>query len=84
MERVTAAEEFDTGIRIALTAWEDVMQPDEGDEEMGMVKGKGKKERRVHGRYVIGVMRGKAMEGVERRRECSMGLQAVHLEVLSR
>ncbi|PVH74563.1 hypothetical protein DL98DRAFT_29530 [Cadophora sp. DSE1049] len=95
MEYIHAAEEMDCGIRIALSAWEDIMQPDEGDalDEEGGVAGaridrKGERRlrerRRSHGRYVIGLMRGKAMEGVERRKELSRGLQAMHLEVLSK
>lgn len=95
MEYITSAEELECGIRIALSAWEDIMQPDEGDalDEEGGVGGsridrKGERmlrqRRRSHGRYVIGLMREKAMEGVERRKELSRGLQAMHLDVLSR
>ncbi|KAK0124595.1 hypothetical protein ONS95_009544 [Cadophora gregata] len=96
MEHTKAAEDLDCGIRIALSAWEDIMQPDEGDalDEEAAVGGMGsmgrKVERRLrerrksHGRYVIGLMRGKAMEGLERRKELSRGLQAMHLEILSR
>ncbi|KAH7360851.1 hypothetical protein BKA65DRAFT_194013 [Rhexocercosporidium sp. MPI-PUGE-AT-0058] len=95
MERINAADELDAGIRVALSAWEDIMQPDEGDaldEEEGAGGGKidRKGERRLrerrksHGRYVIGLMRGKCFEGVEKRKELSRGLQAMHLEVLSR
>ncbi|CZT08134.1 uncharacterized protein RAG0_13315 [Rhynchosporium agropyri] len=95
MERINAAEELDSGIRVALSAWEDIMQPDEGDaldEEDGVGGGKidrkGKKKlrerRKSHGRYVMGLMRSKCFEGVERREEFSPGLQAMHLEVLSR
>lgn len=95
MERINAAEELDNGIRVALSAWEDIMQPDEGDtldEEDGAGGGKidRKGERRLrerrksHGRYVIGLMRVKCFEGVEKRKELSRGLQAMHLEVLSR
>ncbi|KAL2074296.1 hypothetical protein VTL71DRAFT_8074 [Oculimacula yallundae] len=95
MERVNAAEELDSGIRVALSAWEDIMQPDEGDaldEEDGIGGGKidRKGERRLrerrksHGRYVMGLMRGKSFEGVEKRKELTRGLQAMHLEVFSR
>ncbi|KAH7418510.1 hypothetical protein BKA64DRAFT_201712 [Cadophora sp. MPI-SDFR-AT-0126] len=95
MQHLNAAEDLDCGIRIALSAWEDIMQPNEGDalDEEGGVGGaridrKGERRlrerRRSHGRYVIGLMRGKAIEGVERRKELSRELQAMHLEVLSR
>ncbi|KAJ5038426.1 uncharacterized protein L3040_007288 [Drepanopeziza brunnea f. sp. 'multigermtubi'] len=97
--KVDAADEIDAGIRIALCAWEDIMQPGEGaalDEEKGVGGGKldsqgegqgqgqmGEK-RKSHGRYVIGLMRGKCLERVEKRRDLSPALQAMHLEVLSR
>lgn len=95
MARVNAADELDAGIRVALSAWEDIMQPDEGDaldEEDGVGGGKldSKGQRRMrerrksHGRYVIDLMRGKCVEGVAKRKDLSQGLQAMHLEVLSR
>ncbi|PBP24843.1 hypothetical protein BUE80_DR004201 [Diplocarpon rosae] len=95
MARVEAADDIDAEIRAALSAWKDIMQPDEGaalDEEAGAGSGKldrrGEKRRwarrKSHGRYVIGLMRGKCKAGIERRRDLSQGLQVMHLEVLSR
>ncbi|KAI9050193.1 hypothetical protein LZ554_006334 [Drepanopeziza brunnea f. sp. 'monogermtubi'] len=97
MARVDAADEIDAGIRTALCAWEDIMQPGEGgalDEEKGVGgekledQGEGqdqmREKRKSHGRYVIGLMREKCLEGVEKRRDLSPALQTMHLEVLSR
>lgn len=95
MARINAAEEIDTGIRIALNAWEDIMQPDEGnahDEEGGIGAGtldsKGQKKKRERRksqvRHAIGRMRRKCVQGIEERRDLSPTLQIMHLEVLSR
>lgn len=61
MERIDIAEDFDAGIRVALTAWKDIMQPDEEDaldEEDGAGGGKidRKGERRLRGGKVMGGM----------------------------
>ncbi|CAL3964565.1 unnamed protein product [Diplocarpon coronariae] len=97
MARVEAADDVDCEIRAALNAWEDIMQPGEGDalaldEEDGVGGGKldrrGEKrmraKRKSHGRYVIGLMREKCRAAIERRRDLSQGLQIMQLEVLSR
>jgi hypothetical protein len=86
LEIIGAADEWDTGIRIALAAWDDIMQPGEG--ALDVESGKGdkllKQRRKSHGRYVVGLMRTKCMEGLERRKELSPQMQRLHVEVMSR
>jgi hypothetical protein len=86
MELVTAAVEWDTGIQIALAAWDDIMQLDEGHSDIESQKGDTlvRKRRRLHGRYVVNLMRKQVIEGVERRKELSIQLHRRHMEVMSR
>lgn len=86
MEVLAAADEWDTSIRIALGAWDDIMQPseDSGDVESGNGDRMVKARRKSHRRYVIGLMRRKCTEGIERRKEFGPQLQRIHLEVNSR
>jgi hypothetical protein len=86
MEVLAAAGEWDTGIRIALGAWDDIMQPNEGagDVESGNGDRMIRERRKSHRRYVIGLMRRKCMEGTERRKELGPQLQRIHLGVFSR
>jgi hypothetical protein len=86
IEMLGAANEWDTGIRIALAAWDDIMQPDEDalDVETGKVDRLLRKRRKSHGRYVIGLMRTKCMEGIERRKELSPQMHRLHAEVMAR
>jgi hypothetical protein len=86
VETLGAANEWDTGIRIALAAWGDIMQPDE--DALGVETGKVdrllRKRRKSHGRYVIGLMKTKCMEGIERRKELSPQMHRLHAEVMAR
>jgi hypothetical protein len=86
VETLGAANEWDTGIRIALAAWDDIMQPDEDalDVETGKVDRLMRKRRKSHGRYVIGLMKTKCMEGIERRKELSPQMHRLHAEVMAR
>jgi hypothetical protein len=86
IEMLGAANEWDTGIRIALSAWDDIMQPDEDalDAETGKVDRLLRKRRKSHGRYVIGLMRTKCMEGIERRKQLSPQMHRLHAEVIAR
>lgn len=97
IELLGACDEWDVSTRISLAAWDDIMQPDEGyvlmegttDLERGnLEKGKGdvlvKSRRKRHGRYVIGLMRKKCWEGIQRRKVLSPQLHKAHADVLSR
>jgi len=86
MELLAAADEWDTGICIALGAWEDIMQPHEGSGDVESANGDSmvKARRKSHRRHVIGLMRRKCMEGIERRKEFGPQLQRIYLEVNSR
>jgi hypothetical protein len=86
IEMLGAANEWDSGIRIALAAWEDIIQPDEDalDVETGKVDRLLRKRRKSHGRYVIGLMRTKCMEGIEMRKELSPQMHRLHAEVIAR
>jgi len=86
MEIVTTAIEWDTGIGIALAAWDDIVQPDEGGSDIESQKGDKlvRKRRKCHGRYIIDLMRKQVMEGLERRKELSIQLHRMHKEVMSR
>jgi hypothetical protein len=75
---LTAASEWDTGLRAGLAAWHDLMQP---DAESAEESGKGRKSR---GRDVVRVMREKCMEGIERRRELSVQLHRMRLAVVAK
>jgi hypothetical protein len=79
MEVLAAADEWDTGIRIGLAAWDDIMQPDAG---AGDVES-GKADTMVRKRW-MGLMRKKIMEGMERRRELGPELRRMHLEIIAR
>jgi hypothetical protein len=97
-EIIKTAEDWDNGIRMALTAWEDVMQTatssssspsskkgpagdtdDEKDCEANIeAKDAG------HGRYIIGIMRAKCIEGIERRKEVSLQMATMVADVRAR
>lgn len=79
------AEEWDNGIRIALGAWQDIMEPRK-DIDIEAQKGsrKDRQRRKSHGRYVIEVMRGKVMDGLERRKELTYPLHKMLLAIKSR
>jgi hypothetical protein len=84
---LNAASEWDTGLRIALGAWEDAMQPNSGSRGDGNEeKGEKLNDRmaRAQGRYIIGLIRTKCLDGVQRRKELSPLLQKIHSEVISR
>ncbi|KUJ13012.1 uncharacterized protein LY89DRAFT_673116 [Mollisia scopiformis] len=84
-ELLSAADDCDNGLRIALCAWEDIMEPEEwkldieskGDK---MIKGR----RRSHGRFVIRLMRQKCIEGLAKRKGMEKELQSMYNEVMSR
>jgi hypothetical protein len=72
METVTTATEWDTGIRIALAAWDDIMQPDEGQpSDIESQKGAKLREKSL-GRFIIRLMRNQVLD---RRKELSIQLQ---------
>jgi hypothetical protein len=80
-----AADDCDNGMRIALSAWEDIMEPEEWNldiESKGdkMIKGR----RRSHGRFVIRLMRQKCTQGLEKRKGMEKELQSMYNEVMSR
>ncbi|KAF8854616.1 hypothetical protein BDZ45DRAFT_805662 [Acephala macrosclerotiorum] len=86
------ADILDNGIRIALAAWEDITDP-EDDSPTGKfgswkldIESKGDKmikgRRRSHGRWVIGLMRKKCKEGLEKRMGMVKELGAVYNEVM--
>lgn len=84
-ELLQAADDCDNGMRIALSAWEDIMEPEEWNldiESKGdkMIKGR----RRSHGRFVIKLMRQKCTQGLEKRKGMEKELQAMYNEVMSR
>jgi hypothetical protein len=86
IEVLGAANEWDTGIHIALAAWDDIMQRDEDalDVETGKVDRLLRKRRKSHGRYVIGLMRTKCREGIKRRKELSPQMHRLHAEAMAR
>ncbi|TVY81520.1 hypothetical protein LSUE1_G002850 [Lachnellula suecica] len=87
METITTAVEWDTGISIALAAWDDIMQPNEGlagDLESQMEDKRVRKRRKSHGQYIISLMRKQVIEGIDRRKELSIQLQRMHVEVMAR
>ncbi|RDW84848.1 hypothetical protein BP6252_02438 [Coleophoma cylindrospora] len=76
------AEEWDTAIRLALTSWQDIMEPRRGvDIEAAEGMRKDKKMRDAHGRYVIDLMRRKAQEALIKRRELTYPLHKMQLAV---
>lgn len=90
-ELLAAADDVDNGLRIALAAWEDIMDPfdEEGKGRKGLdIESKGDKmlkgRRRSHGRWVIRLMKGKCVEGFERRGRMEKELQSMYNEVISR
>lgn len=87
MDVVKSAFEWDTGIRIALAAWNDNMQPN-GGYSSDIESQKGDKlvsqGRKSHGRYIIHFMRNQVLDGIERRQELSVQLQGIHAEIMSR
>lgn len=81
---LTAAAEWDIGLKIALAAWEDIMQPaqpDVGNEKGGMLELD--RSSRTHRKYFIGLMRGKCQEGLQQRRKLSSQLEEIHTELTS-
>jgi len=81
---VATAVECDTGILIALAAWDDIMRPDEGQaSDIESQKGAKLKEKSL-GRYIIRLMRNQVLDGIKRRKELSIQLQQMHAEVMSR
>lgn len=82
LEILDQAEEWDTAIRLALISWQDIMEPRKGiDIEAEGGNRKDKKMRKEHGRYVIELMRGKALEALEKRRELTYPLHKMLLAV---
>jgi hypothetical protein len=93
MEIVNAAEEYDTGIRIALASWEDTIHPSLRDSDADAEIGKDSKENEMeirgklgkrHRRYVIGTMRKSCKEGIEKRKSLSLQMQWMLTEIVSR
>jgi hypothetical protein len=79
LEIVHAADEYDTGIRIALSAWEDMIRPANRNSDVevgkqGVMEIRKNLEKR-HRRYAIGIMRKRCMEGMEKRRSLSLQMQ---------
>lgn len=65
---LNAAAEWDTGLTIALGAWEDAMQPGTGLDAGNEKAIKEDDDRRmVHARYLIGLMRAKCIEALKKR-----------------
>jgi hypothetical protein len=79
---LSEANEWDTSIRICLTAWEDLLQLDvcTSDEESG--KGVGMDEERR--KELLGTMAARCREGMARRKELGPQLKHMHLESISR
>ena len=71
LQIMNAASEYDTGIRIALSAWEDEIYPAQ-DSDMESGKHEGTEKERMPGknqrRYVVALMRKRCLEGIENRR----------------
>ena len=81
------AVEWDKGIQIALAAWNDNMQQDEGhssDIESQKEDTLVSQGRKSHDRYIIRFLRNQVLDGLERRQELSVQLQGMHAEILLR
>ena len=86
-EMVKTAVEWDTGIRIALATWNDIMQPDEGQPSFIESQKEDKlvsQSRKSLDRYIIHLMRNQVLDGIERRKGLSVQLQRMHAKVMSR
>ena len=87
MEVIKAADEWDTGLQIALAAWDEIIQPEEGTPDTeDAIDGETSIARRKtrHGRYVIGLMRMKCIEGIKKRKDLSHELQRILSDTVSR
>jgi hypothetical protein len=86
MELVSVVEEWDTGISVALAAWEDMMHSPERDPdiESGREEEMHRKLGRKHRRYIIGIMRMRSIEAIEKSRALSPQLQKMYSDVISR
>lgn len=88
LEIVNAANEYDTGIRIALAAWEDMIHPAGRDSDTEIGKEEEAEIRRTlgkrHRRYVIGTMRKRCLEGIYKRRRLNLLMQWMLTNVVSR
>ncbi|KAG9236660.1 hypothetical protein BJ875DRAFT_524464 [Amylocarpus encephaloides] len=92
-ELLGTAEEWDDGIRTALTAWGDFVQmqqeekpqyPIDLEKQPRMGADDLAKQRKNHARFMIKFMRAKVIEGIEQRKEISVQLLRIHLAVKSR
>jgi len=93
IEIVNAADEYDSGIRIALACWEDMMYPSMRDSDTDLEAGKDAKEedlevarklRKKHRRKVIKSMRNRCLEGIENRKRMSSQMQWMLNDVIAR
>lgn len=83
-ELLAAADDCDNGLRIALAAWEDIMNPEEWNLDIESKGDSMLKGRRSQGRFVIKLMRRKCFKGFEKRRRMEKELQSNYNEVMSR
>ncbi|TAQ85905.1 hypothetical protein B7494_g5775 [Chlorociboria aeruginascens] len=98
MDVLREAEGWDESVKIALQAWKDALhakddekdlESADGEVEMGKVESErvekiARRQREKHGRYVIGVMRLKCMEGLAQRKALSSQLKKMHWEAISK
>jgi hypothetical protein len=86
LEIISAAHEYDTGIRIALVAWEAMIHPAEKDSETEIGKEGAEIKKALgkrHRRHVISNMRERCMEGTEQRKNLSSQMQWMLRNVVS-
>jgi hypothetical protein len=83
LEIVNAANEYDTGIRIALATWEDMI-PTARDSDAEMGKEEEDETRKKHRRYVIATMRKRIADGMGERRRLSLQMQWMLANVVPR
>ena len=88
LQVVKAASTYDTGIRIALSAWEDMIQPAQSESDTKSGKDEEAETRWVpEKRYrsdVVAVMRKRCIEGIEKRRLLSPQMKWMLANIVSR
>lgn len=86
LEMLTSAEEWDTAILTALSAWGDLVEASR--RAPGIVKKSHEKvdigRKKGYALSIIGIMREKTMEGIERRKALSPQLQSIYADAYAR
>jgi hypothetical protein len=90
---IKAAEDYDTGIQIALAAWDDMIHPSLRDCDADVEDGKSgrmeqvevaRKLEKSHRRRVIASMRKRCLEGVEKRKRLALQMNWMLDEMIAR